>query len=181
MSLGIRVEGGGEFLKLQIEGRKLDERVRQSIRDLAKEGRREVVDALRSSKSGRAYGGRTGRSFYRRTRQTVTLFGGVQAKVSRNVAAKRVTKAYTASAPGEAPADLTGTLRRAIRTKAPRAEKGYGIKVFAYRGTAFYRHMLEFGTEHIDPRPLWGPIQDRMEAQLEGRILAAVRQFEESV
>lgn len=178
MSLGIRIEGGGEFLKLQIEGRKLDASVRQAIRDLAKEGRREVIDALGSAKTGRTYGAHKGRSFYRRAQRNVTLFGGVQAKVTRNVASKRATKAYTASAPGEAPANVTMTLRRALRTKAPRAEKGYGIKVFAYRGTAFYRHMLEFGTEHIDPRPLWGPIQQKLEAQLESRVLAAVQQFE---
>lgn len=179
MSLGIKVTGGGEFLKLTIAGRKLDEQVRKEIRDLAKEGRQEVVAALRAEKSGKKYGALKGRSFYRRQTQTVTLFGGVQSKVTRNVAASRKTKAYTASAPGEAPASQTGTLLRAIRTKAPRAEKGYGIKVFAYRGTAFYRHMLEFGAKHVDPRPLWGPIQQRLESQLEARIMQAVHRFEQ--
>lgn len=178
MSLGIRINGGGEFLKLQIAGRQLDEQVRKEIRTLAKEGRQQVVAAIRSEKSGRRYGAMRTRSYYRRQTQQVTLFGGAKAQVTRNVAASKAVKARTASAPGEAPASQTGTLLRAIRTKAPRAEKGYGIKVFAYRGTAFYRHMLEFGATHLQPRPLWGPIQERLEGELEARILQAVQRFE---
>lgn len=179
MSLGIKIEGAGVFLQMQIAGRKLDEAIRRDIRALAKEGRQEVVQRIRAPKSGRKYGGTTARGFYKTVRQTVTVFGGTQAKVSRNVRGQKATKAYTASAPGEAPAVLTGTLLRSIRTKLPRTEKGYGVKVFAYRGTAYYRRWLELGAKQMEPRQAWGPVQEKMEAQLEGRILSAVRRFEQ--
>ena len=195
MSLGIKIEGGGAFLKLQIAGRKLDEQVRKELRALAAEGRAQVVAAIRAPKSGRKYGGVAARGYLRRQRVEVTTFGGGKAKVSRPTLRTKKTRPYTASAPGQAPAIHTGTLLRSIRTKLPAREKGYGVKVFADRGTAFYRHMLEFGRGTLAkkgayrgrnigvilPRPLWSPIQQRMEAQLEGRILRAVTTFEADI
>ncbi|MDQ1078006.1 hypothetical protein [Pseudoroseomonas cervicalis] len=178
MSLRIKVEGGGAFLQMQIAGQQLDKAVQDEVRKLAREGRQAAVAAIRGAKSGRKYGAQSSRSYYRRVRQEVTVFGGKQAKVTRNVRQTKATKAYTASAPGEAPAVLTGTLLRAIRTKFPRSQKGYGAKVFAYRGTAYYRHFLEFGTSSgLAKRPLWSPIQERLEAQLESRLLTAVDRF----
>lgn len=186
----LKISGRDEFLKLAIESAKLDEAIRKDIRDLAALYRQRLVSELRAVKSGRQYGPAV-RTAYRRTRRTVTLFGGMTARVPSITRTPKATKTYRASAPGEAPAMLTGTLVRSIRTKYPRAEKGYGVKIFAHRGTAFYRHFLEFGAGPARkgrrigaggiraPRPLFSPMQEKLEADLEAKIQAAVAQFAE--
>lgn len=188
MSLRIGIDGRDGFLALRIQQAKLDERIRESIRELTRQYRAELVSQLRSPKGGRLYGQQKARSFYRRQRVTATIFGGQQVKVSRNVRVTKATKAYRASRPGEPPAVFTGTLLRSIRTKFPSREKGYGAKVFANRGTAFYRHFLEFGAGpprrgrkgtggYRAPRPVFSPLQARLEVELSGRVLAAVNSF----
>lgn len=178
MSIGLRIQGRDGFLKMQIAGRQLDANVRGVVRDTAKEYRKKAADEIREPKTGRVYGARKGRRIYRVVREQVRVFGGGTAKVARLQRKSVATKLHTASSPGQAPANYTGTLLRSLRTKFPRREKGYGAKVFALRPTAWYRHMLEFGTKHAAPRPLFGPLQDRLEGELESRILRAIDRFE---
>lgn len=196
MSLGIRVDGGDGFFALRIQQEKLSASIRQSIRDLAQTYRTRLVNELSRPKSGRQYGARKG-AIYRRQRVAVTLFGGQQARVTRNVRGSVETVAYKASAPGEPPARRTGNLIRAVRVKLPAQAKGYGAKVFAHRGLAFYRHFLEFGTNNPDspptrvrrkrnankalgrvlPRPVFSPLSVQLDRDLSARVIAAVEAF----
>ena len=187
MSLGIRVDGGDGFFALRIQQEKLSASIRQSIRDLAQTYRTRLVNELSRPKSGRQYAARKG-AIYRRQRVAVTLFGGQQARVTRNVRGSVVTPAYKASAAGEPPARRTGNLVRAVRIKMPSQAKGYGAKVFAHRGLAFYRHFLEFGhgparkgrkgrTGYAAPRPVFSPLSAQLDRDLSARVIAAVEAF----
>lgn len=190
MSLDIRItQGRTAFLDLAIQGARLDQDVRAAVREMAAGYRAKVVTELRSPKSGRRYGAQRGRAFYRRVTRQVELFGG---KTGRYRAVQRVTgntRAYTASAPGQAPATRSGTLARAVRAKIPGRGKGWTARVFADRGTAFYRHFLEFGhgparkgrkgrTGYAAPRPIWSKYQAQIERELPQRVLAALDRFQ---
>ena len=187
MSLGIQIQGADGFLALRVQQEKLNESIRDSIRSMSREFRSEVVNAITRPKGGRMYGAsRT--AIYRRQRVKTTLFGGQQAMVRRVVRVQTQARAYTASRPGEPPASRTGTLARSVRTKFPSQGKGYSAYIFAYRKTAFYRHFLEFGagaarkgrkghTGYRAPRPVWSPLQTKIEAELSTRVLGAVEAF----
>lgn len=194
--------GRTAFLDLKIAQGKLDQAIRQSIRDLAREYRNKLLGELRSSKRGRRYAKRSGRAVYRRVRATVTI--GNQKRTGRVIRAARANVGtYTASAPGEAPAVATGTMQRAIRTKIGGRNGAFSARVFADRGTAFYRHFLEFGTGprvtrraklvngksrkqravarasagSLAPRPVFSPLQSRLTRDLEARVAQAVAGF----
>jgi len=194
--------GRSAFLDLKIAQGKLDQAIRKDIRDLAREYRNKLVSELRANKKGRRYAKRAGRSVYKRVRKTVTI--GNQTRTGRVVAAARASVAnYTASAPGEAPAVATGTMLRAIRTKVGGRRGTFSARVFADRGTAFYRHFLEFGTGPrvtrraklvngksrkqravarasagaLAPRPVFTPLQARLTRDLEARVEQSVASF----
>lgn len=180
-------QGRTAFLDLAIQGARLDADVRKSVRELAATYRQRVVAELRAPKSGRKYGGRTGRAFYRRQRRTAEVFGRT-ASYMANVRVTGRTRAYTASAPGQAPAVMTGTLARSVRAKIPAKGKGWFARVFADRGPAFYRHMLEFGhgparkgrgrTGPAAPRPIWGRYQAMIDRALPQAVTAAIERFQ---
>lgn len=191
MSLDMRItQGRTAFLDLAIQGARLDQDVRAAVRALANEMRDRVIAELRSPKSGKQYGARSGRSFYRRQRRSVELFGGKRGSYSAAVLTKKRTKAYTASAPGQAPATFTGTLARAVRAKIPGKGKGWSARVYADRGTAFYRHFLEFGTGPratrrprrsvgaLAARPIWSRRQAQIARVLPQVVLVAVERFQ---
>jgi hypothetical protein len=191
MSLDIRItQGRSSFLDLAIQGARLDQDVRKAVREMAASYRARVVAELRAPKSGTKYGARTGRAFYRKQRRTAQVFGGRTATYTANVRVNGRTRAYTASAPGQAPAVFTGTLARAVRSKIPARGKGWSARVFADRGTAFYRHMLEFGTKQrqtkrprrnvgaVAPRPIWSKFQAEIEKALPAAVLAALDRFQ---
>lgn len=194
--------GRSAFLDLKIAQAKLDLAVRGAIRDLAREYRNKLLGELRSTKRGKQYAKRTGRKVYRRVRKTITL--GNQTRTGRVVAEARANVGtYTASAPGEAPAIATGTMQRAIRTKIGGKRGAFSARVFADRGTAFYRHFLEFGTgprttrraklfngkskkqravsrassDVLAPRPVFTPLQRSLTRDLEAKVAAAVAGF----
>lgn len=191
--IGLRVEGRETFLDLQIAGRRLDETIRTTIRETAREYQGRVKAMLSRPGSGKQYGARKGRRVYKRARRKTVVFG--QAASYRTVVkVERRTRAYTASAPGQPPAQFTGTLFRSVRVKFPSRQKGYGAKVYADKGTAFYRHFLEFGTAprvqrrwrgktvnravgRVAPRPVFSPLQARLSEDLERRILRATDLF----
>jgi hypothetical protein len=190
MSLQLRIEEGRTaFLDLAIQGARLDQDVRKAVRELAGIYRQRVVAELRAPKSGKKYGARTGRAFYRRQRRTTEVFGGRTASYTALTRVTGRTRAYTASAPGQAPAVFTGTLVRSVKAKIPPKGKGWSARVFADRGTAFYRHMLEFGhgatrkgrkgrTGPAAPRPIWSKYQAQIERDLPQRIVAALERFQ---
>ena len=189
MSLDLRItQGRTAFLDLAIQGARLDQDVRAAIREMASTYRGRVVAELRAAKGGRQYGGRARTAFYRRERRAVTLFGGKRGTYSAVTRATKRTRAYTASAPGQAPAMRTGVLARAVRSRIPGKGKGWSARVFADRGTAFYRHFLEFGhgparkgkgrTGYAAPRPIWGRYQKQIERELPQRVLAALDRFQ---
>lgn len=189
MSVDLRItQGRTVFLDLLVQRARLDEDVRKSVREMTASYRQRIVAELRAAKSGKQYGGRTSRAFYRRVRREVTLFGGARGSYRAAVRVTKRTRAYTASRPGEAPALLTGTLARSVRTKTK--AKGWQARVFADRGTAFYRHFLEFGTGAratrrprrnvgaLAPRPIWSRYQAQIERELPQRVLAALDRFQ---
>ncbi|MBP8295220.1 MAG: hypothetical protein KAX84_03870 [Burkholderiales bacterium] len=189
MSLDLRItQGRTAFLDLAIQAARLDQDVREAVRDMAATYRGRVIAELRAPKGGRRYGERTGRSFYRRQRRSVEMFGGKRGTYSAVVRSTKKTRAYTASAPGQAPATYTGVLARAVRSKIPARGKGWSARVFADKGTAFYRHFLEFGhgpgrkgkghTGFAAPRPIWGKYQREIEAELPRRIVTALERFQ---
>jgi hypothetical protein len=189
MSLDMRItQGRTVFLDLLVQQRRLDGDVRKAIREMTATYRARVVAELRSAKSGKKYGARSSRAFYRRVRTSVTLFGGAQGSFRRATRVKGKTRAYTASAPGQAPAVFTGTLARSVRTKV--RGKGWQARVFADKGTAFYRHFLEFGTGPrstkrprrfvgaLAKRPIWSRYQAQIERELPQRVLTAIERFQ---
>lgn len=174
--IGMQVSQGRQsFLDLAIDAAKLDEGIKASIRKLTREARTELLRELRKPGTGRFYkaGGqrRNSKKFWTKARQA---------------------PAYRASAPGNPPARMSGNLANSVRTKYPRGEKGYGAKIFAHRGLAFYRHFLEFGAGpakkgprkgaggYRAPRPVFTPIQKRLDSQLEAAVLGAVDTFARS-
>lgn len=156
MAFPLAIEGRGHFLDLLIAERRIDAEIRAEIAETAREYRDKARAMILTAKSGRLYGPERGRIVYRKKK-------GKLVKRARNV------RAYQASAPGQPPARFTGTLAFVTRAKVARGNK-YGATVFAHRKMAFYRHMLEFGTKHILPRPLWSPLQRALTDDLYQRI-----------
>ena len=74
-------------------------------------------------------------------------------------AAAPVRKEARALAPKE-----TGTLRRAIKSKARVSRDGYGMAdVGVEKGPAFYGHFIELGTSQQPARPFLRPALDKAE------------------
>ena len=48
----------------------------------------------------------------------------------------------------------TGALRKSIRTKSGKDERGYFVQIYT---TKFYGKFLEFGTSKMSPRPFFRP------------------------
>ena len=73
-------------------------------------------------------------------------------------------RTYTASAPGEPPAQRLGQLRQSVHSTI---EKRFGLFMFGKIGTklAYGRH-LEFGTSKIRPRPWLRPSLERAESEI---------------
>jgi hypothetical protein len=172
MSVGLQIEGAGEFLKLRTNAVKLENGIRAAIRKVAREGRAEVIAQLSKPGTGRFYPAAKG------TRRNAKRFF----TKGRNV------PAYTASAPGQPPARASGNLLASIRTKFPKGENGFGAKVFETRGLAFYRHFLEFGAGPAKkgvkgrggvraPRPVFTPLQKKYQPKLEAAVVAAIDDF----
>lgn len=187
--IDLKITGRETFLDLQIAARRLDETLRTTVRDLAKRFETDLKNELRRPKSGKAYGAQSSRTAFRRSSRKTVIFGRA-AKVRTVVRRTVKTRAYRASAPGEAPASFTGNELRSIRIKS----KAYGATIFADRGTAFYRHFLEFGTKAriqrsqrgkavnrnvgaIAPRPVFSPLQARLDVEMQDRVERAVDLF----
>lgn len=190
--IGVSIGNRGAFLKLVTDAAKLDADIRGALRTMAGEYRRIAAAMLSSAGAGAFYGARTGRARYRVVRRRVTLFGGQVRTVKRRERMKgRNTRAYQGSAPGDPPAKFTGSLLRALRIAIPKRQKGYGAKVFSHKAIAWHRQLLEFGTgryriargprskgdrakTHMEPRPIWSPLQQRALAELERRVLRVI-------
>lgn len=179
--IGVQVQGRAVFTNLLIQRAALEDELRKLPRDTARAARNEAAAKLRSTvRFGKIYGARKGRSAYRLKRD------GRRRVALRSAMA---TRQYQASAPGEAPARFTGTLLSALRVARIRADKGFGYRVFADRRTAFYRHMLEFGTKPrstrrprrfvgtVAPRPIFGLLAAKYERELLAKAELAVAKF----
>ncbi len=72
-------------------------------------------------------------------------------------------KQYTASSPGEAPAQRLGELRQSVSTLV----EGAGAELSGQVGTdKKYGPMLEYGTKNMAPRPWLRPSFERAEAAI---------------
>lgn len=182
------VQGRDTFLTLAVEARRLDQTLRAAVVEVTREYRARLVAELSRPGTGRLYG-RAAAIGFRRGRRTVTLFGGVQRRVRTVRRVNLALPAYRASAPGRPPARRTGTLLRSLRTAYPTRDKGFGSRIFADRGLAFYRHFLEFGTAErtvrrprrsagrVAPRPVFSPLQQALDREMERRVARAVDLF----
>jgi hypothetical protein len=203
VTIGLEIEGRTAFLDLQISQARLRQQIREDVRLLAREYRAKLIAAIRGSKSGRRYARRSGRKVYRSKRERVQLFGGRTGSLRRITATTVNVGTHRASAPGEAPASFTGTLLRSIRTKFSVRRDSVFARVYADRSTAFYRHMLEFGTANatrrgvksrlkkgrqtvfvsrlgkgaIAPRPVFSPLQAQLQRELVARVERAAAAF----
>ncbi len=73
-------------------------------------------------------------------------------------------KTYTASAPGEPPAQRTGELRQSISTEI----EGEGKNIIGRVGSPKkYAPMLEFGTRNMAPRPWLRPTFEKKQKDVE--------------
>lgn len=191
MSVDLKITAGRTvFLDLLVQQQRLDQDVRRAVREMVTSYRQRLLAELRRPKGGRQYGARQSRAIYRRVRRETKLFGGARGSYRAVTRVNRRTRAYTASRAGEAPAVFSGTLARSVRSKVPGRGKGWSAYVFADRGTAFYRHFLEFGTEQrqtkrprrnvgrVAPRPIWSKFQAQIERELPQRVLTAIERFQ---
>jgi hypothetical protein len=164
----IKITGHNTAFDLVVIADRIDGTVKSTIREIGSEARVYVKGSITSpAKSGRDYGRLSGRRALRR-------LGGRNGVIQRRLVK---VKAYTASAPGEAPASFTGALARSIGVVVK--DKGYRLHVFAAAKLAPHRHLLELGTDErvqkstgrrvgrVQPRPFIAPAQD-----LFGEILA---------
>ncbi len=89
-----------------------------------------------------------------------TLTGNRSGRVYRVPGTK---KDYTASAPGEAPASRTGTLRNAISHAVNKAKltSVVGPRLLGKEPDKQYPLWLEFGTKKMAPRPYMAPTIQR--------------------
>lgn len=195
--IGLQIQNGGAFLKMATDAAALDADIKAAIKQEAREKLAMVRSILSRPATGRLYGSRqfgggSVRQRYRTVRKRVELFGGKRGTVTRRIAYKQAkTITYRGSAPGQPPASFTGNLVRSLRQSSPTREKGYGAKVFAHKGGGWHRHLLEFGTgryrikrgpkakganakTHMEPRPIWTPMQKRALDDLQRRLLRVI-------
>jgi len=119
-------------IKLKLDTKELMSNLNQSasrrMLKAANEVRTEVLKTLSGSRSGRTY----------------TVPG--------------TKRTYTASAPGEAPAQATSDLRKSVKASV----EGKGLSVLGkVKATASHALPLEFGTRRMAPRPFMKPSLDR--------------------
>lgn len=95
------------------------------------------------------------------------LSGGRSGRVYRVPGTKTL---YTASAPGEAPASRTGTLRNAVQFQVNKADMEALVGPRALGGNSNtpegYPFWLEFGTKKMSPRPYMRPAFEESKGDL---------------
>ena len=113
MMLSARIEGDGFKQIVRIAG-KIDAETKKIVRATTQEAKRALVANLAAPKSGRVYEEGLGTQRYRMGRSVMARrrLERYRAKVRKGV--------HQASAPGQAPARLTGTLLRSIRARSTR-------------------------------------------------------------
>ena len=112
---------------------KIDETAKARMNEAVNTVRNQVLETLSGSRSGRTY-----------------KVPGTQ-------------KTYTASAPGESPAQATGELRQSISTEV----EGQGRDIVGRVGTdKIQGKMTEFGTKNMAPRPWLRPSFEKREGDI---------------
>ncbi len=102
--------------------------VMRKIDSASKDRMHEAVNEVRNKTLEKLSGSRSGRTYY----------------------VPGTKRTYTASAPGQAPAQATGELRQSIAGEVTKEGKQYVGRV----GTdTIQGKMMEFGTRHVTPRP----------------------------
>jgi HK97 gp10 family phage protein len=76
---------------------------------------------------------------------------------------------YTASAPGQTPAIVTGHLKNSIQAEPV----GTGLKTWVVRVGAEYSAELEFGTMRVRPRPFLRPAFERTRQKVDAVVRRA--------
>jgi hypothetical protein len=170
--IGFSISGGRtEFLDLLLRTKKLDDTLRSEILGMAREARAEAHRALIT-------GGRSGRIYTvsEQTRQArgVDFATGVRKTKTTRFTGKR--RRHQASAPGEAPAKLTGALAQALLAGVFKKNKFAAFVLV--RSTAFYGGFLELGGARIAPRPFLLPLENKYQNLLVARIENRLRDLE---
>lgn len=157
----------------------IDRIVKARVKRLIQRYERIVQDMIRLPKTGRIYGGEQTVNFvafdektqaHRVVEYTVNKGKSLTAKSKKNRYG-----VHQASAPGEAPARDTAALAKGIGAVV--TEQGdtilaeIGVSVESGRGAPVsssgrsIAEMLEFGTIHMEPRPLWRPALEQLKAE----------------
>ncbi len=112
--------------------------IQAAINRVAKERMLEAVQEVRNTTLETLSGSRSGRAYF----------------------VPGTKRRYTASAPGEAPASATGTLRKTVKSGI----EGTGNNISGFVGSEEkYAPMLEFGTKRMAPRPWLRPSFEKSE------------------
>lgn len=186
--IGMQVPPPDDFLMLQIEGRKLDLKVQAAVRKVATKFRGEVTSALHKAKTGRMWRvrrrvGRTGVGNWRRVQAsapgeepgiaTGTMLAALRTKYWRKNYGARIYASRKAGAYYRHMIEFGTKPRPAVRAK----RKLIGRNIF---GMKKYRPLTaaERGNRgQVLPRPMWSPMQRRMDTDITAEIQLAVDDF----
>lgn len=138
----------------------VERQVHRAVLEAAVNFERILQEEFRRPKTGRVYGAKSQVSFDARSKRTAKFVANRGKKWREG---KRNAGMHRASAPGEAPAIRTGALRKGIvrvieKIGPMRYVAKIGVSIQSGRGgpTTSGRsiaEMLEYGTEHMKPRP----------------------------
>lgn len=117
------------------------------------------IEILSGTRSGRVYK-KANTHGDRKSKGTKSLMGDYGHKLKKG-------QLYRASAPGEAPASDSGTLRKSFQAIKSKESSSKGIKVAAGIETKEkYAKWLQNGTEKMAPRPFVKPILEKAKPEV---------------
>lgn len=108
------------------------------------------------------------------TSTAINLRADVVKRIQRGPASGAVyiktnpNRTHTASAPGQSPASDTGRLANSIEFDQ------VNVMTATVGSKLVYAAALEFGTEHIEPRPAWVPAVEKITPKFMSQLRAAL-------
>ena len=163
----VEVTKPGDMFRQLAQSQTFAKEIRQALAATAREALGDVRAALTSGgRSGREYSGRQQR--FRGRKASRQLGGLISNKQSFQIGK------YRASAPGEAPANVTGTLAAALKAGIGKKSDGTRAYVIVRSRSGFYGRFLEKGGKNLAKRPFLQPVENKYEAIFEARAQAVL-------
>ncbi len=161
----VEVTKPGDMFRQMAQSQTFQKEIKLALLATARDAMGDVRAALTSGgRSGREYSGRQQRYRARKMSKLLTATLGVKQSFQLGK--------YRASAPGEAPANVTGTLAAALKAGVGKKSDGTRAYVIVRSRSGFYGRFLEKGSKNISKRPFLLPVENKYEAVLEARIIA---------